>query len=230
MGRRIVMTDIHGCYYSFKNLLEQQVGLQKEDTLFLLGDYINKGPHSKMVLDYLLSLRESAFQVYMLRGNHEQELLHVYEGNKSLDNYLEKGGATLLSNFNVQHPAELPDPYIRFCRELSYFIVLPDFLLVHAGFDFNKENPFVPSEELLNIRDYAVDPGKTGGRPVIHGHSPTNLEQILKSLKQKDKLHYSLDAGCAYTGNPRQARLLALELNSWKVYCQPNIDPSDNYA
>lgn len=230
MARRIVITDIHGCYHSFKNLLEQQVSLKKDDKLFLLGDYINKGPHSRKVLDYLLKLQESDYRLFMLRGNHEQELLDVYEGKKGLDSFLSKGGITLLRNFELEHPAELPEKYISFCRDLSYFIALPDFLLVHAGFNFSRQNPFVRSDELLNIRDYSVDPAKTGGRALIHGHTPTNLKQILESLRKRNSLHYSLDAGCAYRDNPKQAHLLALELDTWKVHCQPNIDPSANYA
>lgn len=230
MARRILITDIHACYHSFKALLEEKVKFQKDDHLYLLGDYINKGPYSKEVLDYLMQLKEHGCHLQMLRGNHEQELLGVYDGKKSLESFLSKGGASLLKNFGIQHPQELPDMYIRFCRELGYFFELPDYLLVHAGFDFSKQNPFIPSEVMLNIRDYEVDPSKTKGKPVLHGHTPTNLAKILRSLEQKNSLHYSLDAGCAYPDNPRQAHLLALELDAWKTWSQPNIDHSENYA
>lgn len=230
MARRILITDIHACYHSFKRLLEEKVALKKDDHLYLLGDYINKGPYSKEVLDYLIQLREHGCRLQMLRGNHEQELLGVYDGTKSLDSFLSKGGASLLRNFSIQHPQELPLVYIRFCRELKYFIALPDYLLVHAGFDFSKQNPLIDAEEMLTIRDYEVDTAKTNGRPVLHGHTPTDLAKILRSLEQRESLHYSLDAGCAYPDNPRQAHLLALELDAWETWCQPNIDPSENYA
>lgn len=230
MGRRIAVTDIHGCFYSFKYLLEREVKLQKKDELYLLGDYINKGPYSKEVLDYLLELRTAGFQLHLLRGNHEQELLNLLDGKADLDGLMSKGAKTLLHSFAVELPQQIPGLYITFLRSMHYFFELPDFYLVHAGFDFSRENPFTESETLLNIRDYKVDREKSGNRPIIHGHTPTDLPVILQRLKQKNKLHYSLDAGCTYRNDPRQAHLLALDLGAWEVFCQPNADPSSNYA
>lgn len=230
MERRIVVTDIHGCFFSFKSLLEEKVGIRKGDQLYLLGDYINKGPHSKQVLDYLLELQEKGYNLYFLRGNHEQELLNFLEGSTSLDSFISKGGSTLLKSFELNHPSEISSRYINFIRGMGYFIELPDYYLVHAGFNFSKQNPFLESEELLNIRGYEVDIEKTKGRKVIHGHSPTNLDKILNSLHQRKDLHYSLDAGCAYRNNPKQAHLIALDLDRWQVFKQPNIDDSSNYA
>lgn len=230
MGRRIVISDIHGCFFSFKSLLEEKVKLQKSDQLYLLGDYINKGPHSRQVLDFLLELSQKEYHLEILRGNHEQELLKFLKGSTGLDSFISKGGNTLLKSFEITHPTELPSRYIDFIRSMGYFIELPDYYLVHSGFDFSKQNPFVESEEVLNIRNYTVDLQKTKGRKVIHGHSPTNLDKILHSLRQEEILHYSLDAGCVYRKDPKQAHLIALELDSWQVYQQPNIDPSPNYA
>lgn len=226
---RWVFTDIHGCYHSLKALLEEKVVPAKKDVLYFLGDYISKGPYSKQVLDYLMSLQERGYQLKLLRGNHEQELLNVLAGTTSLTTFRQKGGFTFLRNFGVDHPAELPPSYISFIEQLGWYISLNDFLLVHAGFDFSADEPYRQSEVLLNIRDYAVDLSKTAGRRVIHGHSPTDLHTILKTLEQRDALHLSLDAGCAYRNNPAQAHLLALNLDSWSWQLQKNIDESDNY-
>lgn len=230
MSRRLVITDIHGCFYSFQRLLEKELQLKKQDTLYLLGDNINKGPYSREVLDYLMELQEKEYRLRMLRGNHEQELLNFVDGKADLNRLMSKGAATLLKSFGITHPEELPEHYISFIRGLHYFFELPDFYLVHAGFNFEKENPFAESEELFNIRDYRVDLVKTEGRKVIHGHSPTNLHTIIKSLEEKEGLHYSLDAGCAYRDNKEQAHLIALDLDSWELYLQQNIDASSNYA
>lgn len=229
MDRQILISDIHGCYYSFRSLLEEKIKLQQKDRLYLLGDYINKGPHSRQVLDYLLDLKEKGYNLIILRGNHEQELLNVLEGRSSFDAFISKGGQTLLHSFDCTHPSGIPQKYIRFIREMGFFIELPDYYLVHAGFNFRKQNPFSESEELLNIRDYETDMDKTGGRKVIHGHSPTDTEKIIQSLREREN-HFSIDAGCAYIHNPRQGQLLALELNSWQHYLQPNIDTSPNYS
>ena len=70
-GRRIAIGDIHGCSKTFKLLIENEIQLNKNDQLFLLGDYIDKGKRSKEVLDYILHLIESGFSVFPLMGNHE---------------------------------------------------------------------------------------------------------------------------------------------------------------
>ncbi len=226
---RWVITDIHGCFHSFKALLEQQIKLQARDTLFLLGDYISKGPFSKAVLDYLMQLQAAGFELHMLRGNHEQEILNVLEGTTSLTTLREKGGLTFLQNFNAAHPAEIPEHYIHFFNRLDWYYSQHDWLLVHAGFDFSADDPFIPADTLVNIRDYRVDLEKTAGKRVLHGHSPTDLEQIELTLRADTALHLSLDAGCVYKKNPRQGHLLALNLDSWQWKTQKNIDESDNY-
>lgn len=226
---RWVVTDIHGCYHSLKALLEQEVQLSKADTLYLLGDYISKGPYSKQVLDYLMSLKEAGFQLHLLRGNHEQEFLNVLAGTTSLTTFRQKGGFTFLNNFQLDHPHDVPELYIRFFEQLGWYLALDDFLLVHAGFDFEAQKPFETSERLLNIRDYTVDLQKTAGRRIIHGHSPTALATIMHTLEENKALHFSLDAGCAYHQNPEQAHLIALNLDTWQYQVQKNIDLSDNY-
>lgn len=226
---RWVITDIHGCYHSFQALVEQQVALKKTDTLFLLGDYISKGPFSKQVLDYLMDLQQKGFSLRLLRGNHEQEILKARAGTTSLSTLREKGVFTFLKNFDTDHPDDIPENYISFFHSLEWYLSLHDWLLVHAGFDFSQEDPFAPSDTLVYIRDYRVDLEKTGERRILHGHSPTDLDQIEASLHQNKELHLSLDAGCVYRNNTKQGQLLALNLDTWQWKTQKNIDESDNY-
>ena len=66
LARQIAISDIHGCARTFKKLVLEKVVLDKQDTLFLLGDYINKGPDSKGVLDFIFELKNSGFNVQCL--------------------------------------------------------------------------------------------------------------------------------------------------------------------
>ncbi len=52
-GRRFVIGDIHGCFRTFKYLVEEDLHLKSNDTLFLLGDTIDRGTGSKAVIDYI---------------------------------------------------------------------------------------------------------------------------------------------------------------------------------
>lgn len=75
MGNRWVIPDIHGCFKTFKSLVEREIGLTKEDTLYLLGDYIDRGENSKEVIDYIIHITEESYNVNYLIGNHENIVL-----------------------------------------------------------------------------------------------------------------------------------------------------------
>ena len=77
-GKRLVIPDIHGCSNTFKELIEK-VAPTKDDQLFFLGDYIDRGVDSSGVLKYLNELSEKGYQVFPIRGNHEQMLLDASE-------------------------------------------------------------------------------------------------------------------------------------------------------
>ncbi len=78
MRRKILVGDIHGCLATFECLLEQ-ININIElDSLYLLGDYIDRGPNSKGVIDKILSLTKEGFNIKPIRGNHEQMLLSDY--------------------------------------------------------------------------------------------------------------------------------------------------------
>lgn len=70
------ITDLHGCARTFRALLDK-IRFSKEDELYLLGDYINRGPDSKGVIDHILELRESGHTVHCLRGNHQRRFFSV---------------------------------------------------------------------------------------------------------------------------------------------------------
>lgn len=76
--RTFAIADIHGCYSTFCALLDQ-IMLTREDELYLLGDYIDRGPDSKKVVDLIIQLQADGFAVKPIMGNHEQMLLDSIE-------------------------------------------------------------------------------------------------------------------------------------------------------
>ena len=70
---KFAISDIHGCAKNFKALLDR-ISLSLGDELYLLGDYIDRGPDSKGVIDHVWQLQKTGHTVHCLCGNHEQRL------------------------------------------------------------------------------------------------------------------------------------------------------------
>lgn len=224
MSKRFVITDIHGCFLSFKKLWEDQLKPDAGDMVYFLGDYINKGPGSKQVLDFLMQLQESgSHQVKFLKGNHEQILLDVLRGYADLDEFYDKGGSFTLESFGVKEVGQIPPLYLSFFESLELYYETHDAYLVHAGFNFEYPDPFMDSEAMFTIRSFQVDNSIINNKKIIHGHVPTDLNTITRNFQQQSQV-LDIDGGCVYPYREGMGHLIGLELNSWDLYIQPCID------
>ena len=223
MDRQFAISDIHGCVKTFKNLVLNVLDLTKQDELYLLGDYINKGPDSKGVIDFIIELQVKGYRVHCLRGNHEQYLLDglIYSWEEIA--FLGRGGLKTLDSFNAKSVRDIPSNYIDFIKALPYYIELDNYLLIHAGLNFDLEDPYKDDYSMLNIRKMDVDLSKTGNKPIIHGHVPTAYQEIENSLNLQ-KNHICIDAGCVYHHIHALNHLVALDIQNRKLYIQRNID------
>ena len=219
-ARRFVIPDIHGCGRTFRHLI-QRLRLSQEDSLYLLGDLIDRGPRSKDVIDIILHLREEGYSVQCVRGNHEEMLLDACRDLGVFRLWMLNGGDATLASFGIEGACEFPAPYLRFFAGLPPYILLDDFVLVHAGLDFSSANPFSNTEAMLWSRSCEVDRARIGGRRVVCGHTPQSVESIRQSLAS-DRI--MLDNGCVYSQAEGLGHLTALELDSLILYVQKNID------
>lgn len=220
---RYALTDIHGCADTLKAMVLEKLKLGKADELYILGDLVNKGPDSKGVIDFILHLQKQHYQVFCLRGNHDQMLLKASKlGEKAL-NLTPAEKKLTLQSFNIAHFEQLPDKYVQFIKSLPYFLELPEYFLVHAGFDFNQSDIFKDTDAMLNIRNYKIDWSKIKNKRLLHGHTPTPLHSIKKATSHQD-YRINLDAGCVYYRNAAYGNLVALDLDSQELFIQPNID------
>lgn len=83
-NRLIAIGDIHGCFNQFYTLIFDEIKLNKEDQLVLLGDYIDRGEQVKEVIDLILQLIKDGFQIIPLKGNHEELLIQAYQNLKNI--------------------------------------------------------------------------------------------------------------------------------------------------
>lgn len=222
MPKRWAISDIHGCNKTFRQLL-LKIDLQPTDELYLLGDYINKGPGSKGVIKHILKLKEQGYQIRCLKGNHEDVLLRSLHDPLLLKFFKQQGGAQTLKSFGVKRIADIPAKYIDFFNSLEYYIQLDEVMLVHAGFNFINENPFEDKHAMLWSRHAKIIPEKIGFRKIVHGHTPTGLKRIKEALKRKNNFDITIDNGCVYH-KVGQGGLVALDLDKMKITVQENVE------
>jgi serine/threonine protein phosphatase 1 len=101
--RIIAIGDIHGCSTAFDSLLAA-VKLQPDDKIITLGDYVDKGPDSKGVLNRLIALHDTG-QLVALRGNHELMMLRSRDNSKSELYWRRSGGDKTLASYAIKPEA-----------------------------------------------------------------------------------------------------------------------------
>lgn len=230
MDRQFAISDIHGCVKTFRKLVLEVIELSKTDNLYLLGDYLNKGPDSKGVFDFIFELQKAGYKLKCLRGNHEQYLVDGLKYSWEEIAFLNRGGRETLESFGVDKIHQIPEKYLNFIKSLPFFFETESYLLIHAGLNFDLEDPFKDDFSMLNIRDMKVDLIKTGNKKIIHGHVPNSYLDIENAcLPGRQALtfhdnHISIDGGCVYSHIHALNHLIALEIKSGKMYLHKNID------
>jgi serine/threonine protein phosphatase 1 len=209
----------------------------RNDELYFLGDYIDRGPGSKEVIDYIRHLQKDEYSVTALKGNHEDFMLELYDietkpaslmgkifGPQKRRNWFAIGGREFLKSFKINNVREVPPEYIQWMKDLQYFVKLDDFILVHAGLNFAHSDPFKDKHSMMWIRDYPIKPWKIQNRRIIHGHVPVSLELISLAVENKFYQFIDLDNGTYVTDKSGYGNLVALELNEMKMVIQDNRD------
>ncbi len=232
MSRRIVIGDIHGCLKTLQELLENKIQAGMEDHLYFVGDYIDRGPNSKGVLDYLIDMKEKGYKMVFIRGNHEEMLIESFSGTSFFPPWIYNGGNRTLDSFGISQEdylklpgdKKLPAKYMKFLSHTTYFIELDKAFIVHAGFNFNHKNPFQDMDAMIWSRNFDYDRFKAKGKPVVHGHTPTSIDSIRQTLFDPVRTLINIDAGCFYTKYPEMGHLVALDIDKWQLFIQPNIE------
>lgn len=130
MGRTLAIGDIHGCSRALDALLEY-VAPCPDDVLVPLGDFIDRGPDSKGVIERMIALSNS-LNVIPIRGNHEIMMMQALESHESLMEWLAFGGEATLESYGVTSLEDLPASHWRFIKSTMPFHETPSHLLVHA--------------------------------------------------------------------------------------------------
>src|SRR5512145_3181090 len=126
--------DIHGYLDQLIACIEKIRGEMKEsDRIVFLGDYIDRGPMSYEVVDYLISFSKKHDSVF-LKGNHEAMFLDYVAGNDKSGIYLNNGGTATIKSYRKNlNEFKIPEKHMDFYRNLRLYYEGDDFIAVHAG-------------------------------------------------------------------------------------------------
>ncbi len=217
-ARRFAISDIHGCFKTFNALLAQ-IAIKKDDYLFILGDAVNRGPDSASILDEIISMRENGYNIFYLRGNHEQLILDTIEKKpKHTKKLIQRTGTADLFDKRI-----IKEKYHQTLAESYHYIELEDYFLVHAGFDFDSPNPFDLARPMLFINKFKLNKELMKGKKVIVGHKPKSLHKILRRIsRNKNKIY--IDNGCVNIKLEGQGNLVCYNLDSKALSIQTNLD------
>lgn len=220
MGRHLAIADIHGCKQTFAKLLKV-IDLAHDDTLYLLGDMINRGPDSGGVIDKILKLQLDGYHIVPLRGNHEQLLSDILKkDSKNLLPFLRYYHSETLLNKHLK----IKEKYRNFIHALPYYKVVGDCILVHGGLDLRRSDIFDNKEFMLYAKSCRGRLANLRGRTLVHGHAVTQYQTICDAVAGKEPI-LSIDNGCVL-GATRQGygKLVCLNLDSMEITAVQNCD------
>lgn len=209
MNKIFVVGDIHGCFDKLRALMDKIPINYAQDQLIFIGDYIDRGPSSVEVVDYLIDLKKRFPGTIFLMGNHEDMLQNYLDGSDRFTYLLNGGQRTLeeyLNRSNNPKTYPVPSEHLEFFNSLFLYYQTEDYIFVHAG--LRKKVPLESQEkmDLLWIRDEFIYSDFNFGKRVIFGHTPFK-EPLLQSNK------IGIDTGAVY-GN----RLTCIQLPQMEFF------------
>ena len=163
-------------------------------TVIFLGDYIDRGPESRGVIEHLLPRRFAGLPTRCLLGNHEAAMLEFLDDPAIGPAWLSYGGVATLASYGVSMPAapapdrmealrqsllaQVPRAHVAFMSGLEIWIQLGGYLFVHAGVRPGRALDRQSRTDLLEIRDPFLSYGRALPWRVVHGHTVTDEPEV----------------------------------------------------
>ena len=223
-----VLSDIHGNERRFNSILEQ-IHLQPQDTLCILGDVVDRYPGGIRLLRRIMAMPNAK----MVLGNHEYMMLRAlgyprddnFDDGRAMDHWYRNGGDLTYARWKRTRKTvrqEIIDYLHSLPLSLDFQVNGTDYKLVHAAppeaydpTDTKYKNPIYFSI----WKRYGRDDTCPGDYTLIFGHTPTEYFQdnIPMDIWKKDNL-IGIDCGCCYPEGDPKGRLACLRLDDGKIF------------
>lgn len=226
-GTRVyAIGDVHGCLAELDDLLlrigdDLKFSGVENHRIIFIGDYVDRGPDCKGVVDRLIELTQAGQPVTCLRGNHEEKLINVLQGTDtaSLANFFRYGGSqtlmsyglmsyglkdnllrtsrgervtqTQLEEFRYQVREAVGREHREFLASLELTSVQDDYFFCHAGVDPNVPMDQQSADALVWMREPFLSHAAPLEKVVVHGHTPQNVVDVRNN-------RINIDTGCVY--------------------------------
>lgn len=176
-ARTIAIGDIHGCSRALQAIVEA-IQPTAEDTLVFLGDFVDRGPDSRGVLDFVLEL-EKRCQVVPVLGNHELMLLAAAENPLAIESWLSVGGAATVHSY-AGRLENIPPAHWEFIRRCQRYYETPTHFFVHANYASSVRLDSQPDYLLFwEHLHFQVPPPHQNGKIAIVGHTAQKSCEVL---------------------------------------------------
>jgi len=175
----LAIGDIHGCRKALDTLLDY-IQPSKDDLLITLGDYVDRGPDSRGVIEKLLTIKQSHSHFIHLMGNHEIQMIRALEAPHHMERFLSPmcGGRDTLANYGGTFDG-IPEDHWEFITSAELYYESDTHIFVHAGVQPSSPVDKQDQETYYYQRFYEAKKHMSG-KPFICGHTiqgdlPTDL-------------------------------------------------------
>lgn len=203
------VSDLHGEYGLFMKLIDK-IGFSKKDTMYIIGDVIDRGPEPLKTLEYI----KEKDNIHLLMGNHEMMALRFYLMDQNYQDYqlwMENGGMVTKEDFDTLGEEGIKE-VIEYLRHLKLMdtVKVNDIThrLVHAGLyydDYGQVSKDQDIDFMLWDREKFVSHTYIKDDMVIFGHTPH------ESIHHYPTRKICIDCGASFTGKLGCLRLDDLE-------------------
>lgn len=205
--------DVHGRLDLLKKLWAMieidAKGSDSHKTVVFVGDYVDRGPDSKGVIDFLLHLELANSDFVFLRGNHDQSILDFIADSSFYRSWRLFGAPETLVSYGVKPPRfdddqsferarqefvrQCPAEHVKFLQALRHSYSLGDYFFAHAGIRPGIAIEDQDPQDLLWIRDEFLNSKLPSGQVVVHGHTP-------EEVPKRRTYRIGIDTGAYATG------------------------------
>lgn len=238
--RLYAIGDIHGCDTLLEQLLariiEHDAARQPVLTrrLIFLGDYVDRGPDSRAVIERLLHALPEGFERVFLKGNHEAMMIDCLAGRYPLPHWFINGGKATFESYGIPCRAvdgdydydlllqrlreRIDDAHMRFLTDLWLNYRCGGYYFVHAGINPDRSLAQQREQDQLWIRDRFLDAPDEFEAVIVHGHTPVDAAELRAN-------RIGIDTGAVYGGKLTAVCLEGDQRELISVEAPPQLAP-----